>query len=260
MKRSATSVDPSDVVQVNLLQARENLAAQEAQLLADLAQIRKGIESIDTTIQVVRQTLGIANHTGSMTTVEPMSSHTLNGATPPPAVSPSVDRSTPAPKAKRQKPGPKPKLQPVSEPAPAIAKDETTTAKAPKSSTQPATTKTTTAKSASTRGRKKSEAKAKTTKTTAKRKTSTADTGWQHYMLADYRTQPLTEVVHSIFEASPDAVMGSSDLISHIFSPEIPKDARTTARDRLLNILSIGVNDNKLERVKSGKYRLVASS
>ncbi|TVQ18864.1 MAG: hypothetical protein EA367_13400 [Leptolyngbya sp. DLM2.Bin15] len=258
-------MDPSDVVQVNLLQARENLAAQEARLLADLAQIRKGIESIDTTIQVVRQTLGMSNHTGSMATVEPMSSHSLNGAVSPTALSPTVESvaPSPAPKAKRQKPGPKPKIQ-TSVPEPAIAQEQTSTTKTPKSSTKTAktaTTKTSTPKSArGTRGRKRSEPKATSSKTTSKRKTANTDMGWQHYMLADYRTQPLTEVVHSIFEASPDAVMGSSDLISHIFSPEIPKEARTTARDRLLNILSIGVNDNKLERVKSGKYRLVQPS
>ncbi|HEY9818738.1 MAG TPA: hypothetical protein V6D20_23465, partial [Candidatus Obscuribacterales bacterium] len=120
MKRSATSMDPSDVVQVNLLQARENLAAQEAQLLANLAQIRKGIESIDTTIQVVRQTLSTSNYPGSIATVDSEDSHILNGAMPPPVMSPSVDPSTPAPvpQAKRQKPGPKPKTQTSSDPAP----------------------------------------------------------------------------------------------------------------------------------------------
>jgi hypothetical protein len=53
MKRISQPKDTSDLIRANLLSAKENLLSQEAALLQQLEQVRKGIESIETTIQVV---------------------------------------------------------------------------------------------------------------------------------------------------------------------------------------------------------------
>jgi hypothetical protein len=218
MNQSKSS--PATGTQVNLIQARDALLAQEAQLLGELDQVRKGIDNINSTIQIVCQILEITPPAASTPTDPPPAASTPTD--PPPAA------STPTPQ--RRKPGRKPKAV-----APESIDPDPSPAKTEKPASSPAATPT---------------------KTTKRRRRSSNPNNWQDYMLADYRSQPLTDVVHSIFETSPEAVFGSSDLISSIFSPEIPKDARTTARDRLLNILSIGVNENKLVRVKAGKYTL----
>ncbi|MBF2078508.1 MAG: hypothetical protein IGR76_08300, partial [Synechococcales cyanobacterium T60_A2020_003] len=170
-----------------------------------------GIESIDTTIQVVGTEVGLA------VSAPPK----LKKSTSKAVTKPATPRSTRAPRAVKQ----------------ADKKTKVPAKTAAKTATP--TTKTTTAPVA-----KKS------------RKSTKDDGGWQSFMVEEFKGKPLTEVVEVVFTRSPDALMGSTELIGQIFSADIPKKERTAARDRLLNILSIGVNEKKWYRAKPGQYTL----
>lgn len=307
MTYTATVVNPADVVRINLLKAREQLEEREKALMVELEQLRKGIDSIDTTIAMVCSPMGLASiaiaalpssdsngHNGSVTseatliaTIEevPPAPKSRGGRPKSKTVAPSSQ-----PKNKKGRPAGRPPKKAVEA---AIAPPEATTL-APKrrgrppknlatasvmdikieSPTQtladageaivelnplPKAKGTKTAKSSktnkTTRGRKKSTSRRGSP--ARGRKAKSIDDGWQTFLVEDYKTKPLTEVVNEIFDTLPDAVLGSNELISRIFTSDISPDARKTARDRLLNILSIGVNENRLQRIKHGKYALI---
>lgn len=208
--------DASSIVQQNLLDAKAKLLAQEQEVLAQLEQIRKGIESIETTIDVVCGD-------GSIVPVKTKSTKVAKAtATTSASVSSSADTNGAAPKS----------AAPVRKTARGRAKST----KAPKATAKPSTKKA--AKASSGRVLKRNNA------------------GWQSYLHDEFKDMALTEVVETVFSRSPKTAMSSADLIDKIFTSDIPKAERTAARDRLLNILSIGVNENKWYRVKPGQYSI----
>lgn len=209
--KGSNSKGTSDLIRQNLLDAKAKLVSQEAALVSQLDQIRKGIESIDTTIQVVGTEVGLA------VSAPPK----LKKSTSKAVTKPATPRNTRAPRAVKQ----------------ADKKTKVPAKTAAKTATP--TTKTTTAPVAK-----------------KPRKSTKDDGGWQSFMVEEFKGKPLTEVVEVVFTRSPDALMGSTELIGQIFSADIPKKERTAARDRLLNILSIGVNEKKWYRAKPGQYTL----
>lgn len=228
--KGSNSKGTSDVVRQNLLDAKAKLVSQEAALVSQLDQIRKGIESIDTTIQVVGTEVGLA------VSAPPKSKKSTSKA----VTKSATPRKTRAPRAVKQ-----------------VDKKTKVPAKTAAKTATP-TTKTTTAPvDVKTRGRKKTTSPMATAPVAKKSRKSTKDDGgWQSFMVEEFKGKPLTEVVEVVFTRSPNALMGSTELIGQIFSADIPRKERTAARDRLLNILSIGVNEKKWYRAKPGQYTL----
>lgn len=254
--KGSNSKGTSDVVRQNLLDAKAKLVSQEAELLSKLDQIRKGIEGIDTTIQVVG--LESASVTSAPKTRKTRAKTATKMAEP--AETKTVEKA------------PRKATTPRKTRTPRVAKQATTTSKTPaKTAAKTASPSVKTAKApAKSRGpakakapaKSKAPAKATTTAPVAapapkkERKSSKDDAGWQTFMMDEFKGKPLTEVVEIVFNRSPQALMGSNELIGQIFSADIPKKERTSARDRLLNILSIGVNEKKWYRAKPGQYTL----
>jgi hypothetical protein len=261
MDRSQPQTASFELVKAHLLLAREKLVLQKTRLEIELQQIGQGIQSIDTTIDMVcaANTFSVDPSMLPSDGAEPAvdDSLALTEETSSPGASPitakqQTTKDLPASALKTQRAKTKTASSKSSKSASSRPKASTTGKGGAASSTKSRkTTPTTKKKTSNTRSQ---PAKSSKGKSAAGRKTE-----WKTYLLKKYQDQPLTEVVLTIFQESPDAVLASSDLISRIFVPEIPKDVRATARDRLLNILSLRVGDHQLERVGSGKYKLAGS-
>jgi hypothetical protein len=243
--KGSNSKGTSDVVRQNLLDAKAKLVAQEADLVSKLEQIRKGIEGIETTIQVVGaepDPVAVPKTRKPRTTAKPAEK------TPPTA---STPRKTRTPRAAKQP------ASLTKAPAKTAAKTTAPTAKTTKAPAKaPAKAAKAPAKAAKAPAKTKAPAPTAAPEAKKERKSSKEDAGWQTFMMDEFKGKPLTEVVEIVFNRSPQALMGSNELIGQIFSADIPKKERTSARDRLLNILSIGVNEKKWYRAKPGQYTL----
>lgn len=221
--------DASSIVQQNLLDAKAKLVAQEQAVLAELERIRKGIASIETTIDVVCSGDMLELDAGAP--AEPKKAEKAAELATP--ADTNGNSSVAAPKTSTRGRG---RTAKVKEPKPA---------KEPKAGRQPKAAKEPKAAKAPAE---------KGPKGTSGRASKRNNAGWQTYLHDEFKDKALTEVVETVFSRSPKTAMSSSDLIDTIFTSEIPKTERTSARDRLLNILSIGVSENKWYRVKPGQY------
>ncbi len=80
--------------------------------------------------------------------------------------------------------------------------------------------------------------------------------GWQHYLLPEFAKLSLPEAVSLVLQRQSDEVFDISMLIDSLFVEEIPQAARSEARNRIANVLSIGLKSNKWYRGKKGQYSL----
>lgn len=106
------------------------------------------------------------------------------------------------------------------------------------------------------RGSKTAEAPARG-KRGAKAGTSTKSQGsenWQDYLRSQFRQTSLPAAIGSVMQQQPDRLFGMVELIAAIFEDDLPKSVRNKARDRILNILSLGVKDGQWYRGRKGQY------
>jgi hypothetical protein len=87
-------------------------------------------------------------------------------------------------------------------------------------------------------------------------KSSSRTKGWQHYLLPEFAKLSLPEAVAIMFQRQRDEVFDISMLIDSLFVAEIPQAARSEARNRIANVLSIGLKSNKWYRGQKGQYSL----
>ena len=105
--------------------------------------------------------------------------------------------------------------------------------------------------------RQPSKAKAKAAKP---RKSSSSPKsnrrGWREYVRDEYRKMPLPAVVTSILKGQPQKVFAIAEVVDTIFMQTIPQTARTSARERVSNILAEGARKEQWYRGReSGCYR-----
>ncbi|NJL38151.1 MAG: hypothetical protein HC899_16470 [Leptolyngbyaceae cyanobacterium SM1_4_3] len=103
--------------------------------------------------------------------------------------------------------------------------------------------------SSADRGRKSSKA-AQTEKSTGR------DTAWRRYMRKEFAKTSLPEAVAYILHQQPNKVFEVPTIVDALFIEATPKDARNDARNRVSNVLSIGLKNNKWYRGKKGQYSL----
>lgn len=87
--------------------------------------------------------------------------------------------------------------------------------------------------------------------TSTKAKTSE---NWQDYLQPQFRQTSLPAAIASVMQQQPDRLFGMVELIAAIFEDDLPKAVRNKARDRILNILSLGVKDGQWYRGRKGQY------
>jgi hypothetical protein len=77
---------------------------------------------------------------------------------------------------------------------------------------------------------------------------------WQQYLQDEFVTDSLAVAVFEVMQQQPDRVLEITAILDTLFVPEIPKDVRSTARERVSNILSVGARKGKWYRGLAGKY------
>ncbi|MGF1536948.1 MAG: hypothetical protein ACFB4J_10760 [Elainellaceae cyanobacterium] len=90
----------------------------------------------------------------------------------------------------------------------------------------------------------------------AKRKTKVTVAPWQFHVRAEYQDISLPKAVRNVLQESPDEVVEISDIIARIFVSDIPEEAHASARDRLSNVLSVGLKKAHWYRGKTGHYSI----
>jgi len=205
----------SDSTVAKLLKVDADLAAQEAQLNAQLQSIQQKRHSLKTVIDMFAP----VNTTNNAPIAEP---------TP-------VTEEQPQPTA----------------PDAALPKSDgaiaDNTAEAPAASTPP---KRQAKKNSSTPTSKQSKKSAPTNKSGQQ-----ADT-WQQYVRDEFYGATLSEAVAEVMQQHSKQVLEIATIINAIFTSNIPKEVRGTARERVSNVLSVGAKNGKWYRGKLGKYSM----
>ncbi len=79
---------------------------------------------------------------------------------------------------------------------------------------------------------------------------------WQQYLRDEFITDSLSVAVFEVMQEQPEQVLEITAILDAIFVDEIPKDVRSTARERVSNILSVGAKKGKWYRGDAGKYSM----
>ncbi len=79
---------------------------------------------------------------------------------------------------------------------------------------------------------------------------------WQQYLRDEFITDNLSVAVFDVMQQQPEQVLEITAILDAIFVAETPKDVRSTARERVSNVLSVGAKKGKWYRGKLGKYSM----
>ena len=79
---------------------------------------------------------------------------------------------------------------------------------------------------------------------------------WQQYLRDEFITDNLSVAVFDVMQQQPEEVLEITAILDAIFVAETPKDVRSTARERVSNVLSVGAKKGKWYRGKLGKYSM----
>jgi hypothetical protein len=79
---------------------------------------------------------------------------------------------------------------------------------------------------------------------------------WQQYMKEDFGNAALSEAVAKVMQQHSKQVLEITAIIDAIFTDDIPKEVRSTARERVSNVLSVGAKSGKWYRGQLGKYSM----
>ena len=79
---------------------------------------------------------------------------------------------------------------------------------------------------------------------------------WQQYLRDEFTKDSLPVAVLEVMQQQPEQVLEITAILDAIFVAETPKDVRSTARERVSNVLSVGAKKGKWYRGKLGKYSM----
>ena len=79
---------------------------------------------------------------------------------------------------------------------------------------------------------------------------------WQQYLRDEFVPDNLSVAVFDVMQQQPEEVLEITAILDAIFVAETPKDVRSTARERVSNVLSVGAKKGKWYRGKLGKYSM----
>lgn len=234
----------SDPIAVKLLEADAELVQQEIELAAQLEAIRDKRKSLE----VVLHMFGSG---GSTSATAAIAATALADAAPADTSSDSESAEAPSQRAGRRGPG-----------ATTTTKSKASSTKEPKAKPGPkpgkAAKPTKEAKAPSTRGKRGDKSAPAPTAPT--KSSASSSTNWQDYVRQEYRHQSLPQAVLTVLQEKPDGMVEVTYIMDTIFMDSIPKEARLNARDRLSNVLSVGLKNNKWYRGRTGLYSLSKSA
>ncbi|KJH69585.1 hypothetical protein [Aliterella atlantica] len=210
---------PANPTITKLLEADADLAAQEAELNAQLQSIGEKRRSLKTVIDMF---------------VPAPTADTVPVATP---AQPPVDEEQSQPTA----------------PDDVLSELDGAMTDAPKASA-PQPQKQQGKKNSSSASTKQSK------KSTPVKKSSKAPDTWHEYVKDDFSNISLAEAVSKVMQQHPKQVLEIATIIDNIFVNEIPKEIRSTARERVSNVLSVGAKKGDWYRGQLGKYSMSESA
>lgn len=88
------------------------------------------------------------------------------------------------------------------------------------------------------------------------KKPSKAPDTWQQYIKDEFSNASLAEAVAEVMQQHEEKVLEIATIVDTLFTSEIPKEIRSTARERVSNVLSVGAKSGKWYRGKLGKYSM----
>ncbi|MBE9182640.1 hypothetical protein IQ268_29310 [Oculatella sp. LEGE 06141] len=223
----------TDTTLTKLLDVDSTLAQQEAQLQSQLQEIQAKRKSLESVISIFSPSAPAPASVAEVPVeVELPVVETKNGKSPEAAPVPATET---APKRGR-----KPK---------ATSEKAKVPAKAPKTTTSKSSTD-------AAKADPKTKAPKASTKTSAKasNKVARRSQDWQQYVRDEFSKTSLPEAVSNVLQRQSNDVVGIPEMIDSIFLDEMPKQVRSKASNRISNILSTGLKDNKWYRGKTGHY------
>ncbi len=90
----------------------------------------------------------------------------------------------------------------------------------------------------------------------APKKTSSELETWQQYLRSEFSNATLSQAVSEVMQQHSGQVLEIAAIVDAIFVDEIPQYVRTKARERVSNVLSVGVKKEKWYRGGSGSYSM----
>ncbi|KJH71907.1 hypothetical protein [Aliterella atlantica] len=93
-------------------------------------------------------------------------------------------------------------------------------------------------------------------KPTATKKSSKEPETWHYYLQDEFSNATLAQAVSEVMQQQEDRVLDIATILKAIFVDEIPKAVRSTARERVSNVLSVGAKQGKWYRGQLGKYSM----
>ncbi len=226
MKNSASLSPSPDSVSSKLLEVDSDLATQEGHLAAQLEALQEKRKSLQTVIHMFSSDNGLALSASAADLANGFISASL--PTTAPSFADEVESADDADEmSSKSKATRKPKA----------AKDSASE-KGMASSRK--------------LGRKLGRQPRETSSATSKSSKKSVD--WQPYVRQEFRDRSLPQAVLAVLEQHPGETVEVPNIISTIFVDDIPKQARLSARDRLSNVLSVGLRTQKWYRGRTGHY------
>ncbi len=223
MPNSQTSSDTSNPTVAKLLEADAFLATTEAQLSAQLQLIQEKRHSLKTVIDLFAPTdtaTATPITTPPETPVAEAEAEVAEEQAEPPAqdeVTPELDQ---------------PKTDPTVDADASAVPD--TQKRQVKKNLAPAS--------------KKQSAKSKSQNPSKELET------WSDYLRDEFSDATLSQAVSEVMQRQPEQVLETTAIVDAIFVDEIPPQVRSKARERVSNVLSVGVKKEKWYRGEVGSY------
>lgn len=207
-----------------LLEADAELAAQEIELNAQIESIQEKRRSLKTVIDMFAPVDTAAT--------------LIATSAQPEAIAAQQVESTPLVRA--------PVVQDVDSPELNGANADTTASALEAPTPQKRQAKKNSSPASSNQG-KKSTSIAKSTKNT---------NDWQQYVKDEFGNATLSVAVAEVMQQHSKQVLEIATILDAIFASDIPKQVKSTARERVSNVLSVGAKNGKWYRGQLGKYSM----
>ncbi len=89
-----------------------------------------------------------------------------------------------------------------------------------------------------------------------KKKTSEELETWQQYLRDEFSNATLSQAVSEVMQQHSGQVLEIAAIVNAIFVDAIPQRVRSKARERVSNVLSVGVKKEKWYRGEAGSYSM----
>lgn len=222
MPNSQKFLDTSNPTVDKLLEIDAELATQEVELSAQLQSIQEKRHSLRTVIDLFAPT---------------------DTATATPAQIPAAPEQTEVVEEK---------VEPIAQDMATseLEQPKTDTTAGAKTSAVPVTQKRQAKKNSSPASKKQSA------KSLPKKKTSEELETWQQYLRDEFNNATLSQAVSEIMQRQPEQILEIAAIVDAIFVDAIPRELRSKARERVSNVLSVGVKKEKWYRGEAGSYSM----